>query len=363
MKPRDRVTMAMTTHEWGRRLSDRVRAALGRGDLATARRLVVEGDGETPSLEKEYALMYRTLGATVRVVFRLLGEAVARSRAPRAAARADAAALVHRFHVDLATLYDRSGIEARDAVERLGEAQAGVDLEAEVARALRVLEIVDAGFARDQRRLAHEIVLAIDTEHPARIRQLITAKEYGHYVPLHDRLVRFLAETFGWVLVRFGPETLLDFHRATAEAQRAVFERWERMTVPEFVRATVCLAKQHMGRVEVREDAEKFTIEQSPCGSGGRLLLSGAYAGPAALPFATGPGPLTLGERRLPVYCTQCAVWKGIKPLEWFGHPQAVVERPVYRHGSCIVHIYKRRNAAPPEYARRLGFAGRTSPD
>ncbi|MBI2206053.1 MAG: hypothetical protein HYU41_19615 [Candidatus Rokubacteria bacterium] len=332
MKPRDRVTMAMTTHEWGRRLSDRVRAALGRGDLATARRLVVEGDGETPSLEKEYALMYRTLGATVRVVFRLLGEAVARSRAPRAAARADAAALVHRFHVDLATLYDRSGIEARDAVERLGEAQA-------------------------------EIVLAIDTEHPARIRQLITAKEYGHYVPLHDRLVRFLAETFGWVLVRFGPETLLDFHRATAEAQRAVFERWERMTVPEFVRATVCLAKQHMGRVEVREDAEKFTIEQSPCGSGGRLLLSGAYAGPAALPFATGPGPLTLGERRLPVYCTQCAVWKGIKPLEWFGHPQAVVERPVYRHGSCIVHIYKRRNAAPPEYARRLGFAGRTSPD
>src|SRR3972149_1080628 len=45
--------------EWGRRLSDRLRAALDAGDLGTARRLALEGDGQARSLEKEYVLMYR----------------------------------------------------------------------------------------------------------------------------------------------------------------------------------------------------------------------------------------------------------------------------------------------------------------
>ena len=129
------------------------------------------------------------------------------------------------------------------------------DLDAEIAQTLLVLEVVDSGFASEQRRLAAEVLAAIDSGTPARARQLLTAKEYGHYVPLHDRLVRFMAETFGWVLEHFGADALLRFHRETAEAQRDGFERWERMTAEEFARATAFLVRQHMGRVDVQEDA------------------------------------------------------------------------------------------------------------
>src|SRR3970040_673842 len=60
--------------EGGRRLSDRLRAALDAGDRGTARRLALEGDGQARSLEKEYVLMYRGLGITIRVLLRLVGE-------------------------------------------------------------------------------------------------------------------------------------------------------------------------------------------------------------------------------------------------------------------------------------------------
>jgi hypothetical protein len=167
-----------------------------------------------------------------------------------------------------------------------------------------------------------------------------------------------MAEVFGWVLERFGPDGLLRFHRASAEGQRAGFEKWERMGPAEFARASAFLLKQHMGNVEVREDDEKFTIEQAPCGSGGRLRLAGVYAGPAALPLVEERGPLTAGQASLPVYCSHCPVWNGLAPLEWFGRPHWVFDRPARPDGSCTLHIYKRRAGAPAAYAAALGVAG-----
>src|SRR3990170_8108802 len=74
--------------EWGRRLSDAIRAALDAGDLGTARRLALEGDGQARSLAKEYALMYRGLGITIRVLLPLLRETAAHADASRGAAAA-----------------------------------------------------------------------------------------------------------------------------------------------------------------------------------------------------------------------------------------------------------------------------------
>lgn len=230
-----------------------------------------------------------------------------------------------------------------------------LDLEAD--RAEEALGIGETCFAAEQARLAREVVVALAAGDAVRARCLVDDKERAHYLPLHDRLVRFMAGTFATVLDRFGRDELLRFHRATAEAQRDGFERWERMSAADFARATAFLLKQHLGRVEVRVDEEKFTLEQAPCGSGGRLRLAGAYAGPAALPFVEGPGPLTLGEPRMPVYCTHCPVWNGLAPLEWFGRPHCVFERPSRPDGSCTMHIYRRHDGAPPEYAQRLGVA------
>jgi hypothetical protein len=156
-------------------------------------------------------------------------------------------------------------------------------------------------------------------------------------------MVRFMAEAFGWVLDHFGAAQLERFHLETAEGQRGGFEAWERLLPAEFARATAFLLKQHMGTVEVREDAERFTVVQRPCGSGGRLRLAGAYTGPGALPLVETPGPLTFGQPSLPVYCSHCPIWNGVAPLRWFGHSHWVFEEPSRPDGSCTLHVYKRR--------------------
>jgi hypothetical protein len=346
------------TRPWGRRLSDAVRAAIERGDLAAARRLALEGDGEARSLDKEYALMYRGLGITLRVIVGLLAETV--GRAGGDADRAAATALLRRFRREMADLAAGAyrAPQARPAVEELGRlaGPAGGPHE-EAERTAGFLRAGEALFAREQARLAAEAVRALEAGDGARARTLVDDKERGQYLPLHDRIIRFMAESFGLVLRRFGPDELLRFHLATAGGQRAGFDKWEGMGAEEFARAAAFLLRQHMGEVEVREDDEKFTIEQAPCGSGGRLRLLGAYEGPGALPMVAGPGALTLDAPSMPVYCSHCPVWNGLAPVRWYGRPHWVFDRPARADGACTLHIYKRRDGAPREYTERLGAA------
>ena len=44
---------AASPAQWGRRLSDAIREALDAGDLASARRLALDGGGQARSLEKD----------------------------------------------------------------------------------------------------------------------------------------------------------------------------------------------------------------------------------------------------------------------------------------------------------------------
>jgi hypothetical protein len=320
--------------EWGRRLSDRIRAALDAADLGSARKLALEGDGQARSLEKEYALMCRGLGITVRALLRLLG-----TRPPRPAL----VPLVRDFRRDLVALL--AGDEPAEAAP------------AELEGTSRLLDATEDRFMAEQSRLARETLAAIEAGDARRARALVADKE-ARYLALHDRLIRFMAEVFGHVLREFGPAELLGFHRETAEEQRPGFERWERMSAAEFAQASAFLLKQHMGRVEVREDEEKYTIEQAPCGSGGRLRLGGAYAGPRGLPFVEMAGPLTLGRDRFPVYCSHCPIWNGVAPIAWFGRPHWVFDEPARPDGSCTLHVYKRREGAPADYLRRLAVGG-----
>jgi hypothetical protein len=249
--------------------------------------------------------MYRGLGITARVLLRLLADT----------ASAEVAGLARRFRLDMARLMALTDSD-EPATANLGDG-----LDEELRRAARCLEAGEERFDQEQARLADEVVLAIETGDVGRAHACLDLKEGGHYVPRHDRLIRFMAECFGWVLRRSGPAALLDLHVATAEGQRRGFE-------------------------------------QSRCGSGGALVLRGAYAGPEALPYVEGPGPLTAGEPRLPVYCSHCPIWNGVAPLRWFGRPHWVFERPSRPDGSCTLHIYKRRDGAPATYIRALTAPG-----
>lgn len=345
--------MAVQIGEWGRRLSDALRTALESPDFALARRLAVHGDGQARNLAKEYTFMYRGLGVTIRVLLPLLREKAMLPDALNAGADStvDAALLIYRFRNGITESMRRVWGDPVCANESRGS------LEEEIARTVHALETGEARFEQEQARLADEVVQAIDARDVARALALLNHKERDQYLPLHDALVRFMAESFGWVLRRFGAEELLRFHLATAEGQRPGFEKWEKMPAAEFAWTSAFLLKQHMGRVSVREDEVRFTIDQTPCGSGGRLQLGDAYLGPDALPFVETPGPLTFGQPRLPVYCSHCAVWNGMATLRWFGRAHWVFEHAARADGGCSLHIYKKREDAPAEYARRLAPA------
>ena len=108
--------------QWSERLSDRIRAALDAGDRELARRLALEGDGEARSLAKEYTLMYKGLGITVRVLLGLLGDLFGRGAAAPGAERA-LTDLLARFRADMIAALHRACPDDAEAVA-LGEATA-----------------------------------------------------------------------------------------------------------------------------------------------------------------------------------------------------------------------------------------------
>ena len=330
--------------DWGRRLTDAIRDALCASDLAGARRLALEGDGQARGLAKEYTLMFRGLAMTVRVLLRQV------SGESRGGAEGSAVSLVRTFRVDFGACLD----EVLDTEPPTPPAREMPDDEIEATCVL--LDQAQARFARAHEAAAQAFITALDRGEIDRAVTILDRKESRQYVALHDRLVIFMARVFEWVLELRGEGGLLEFHLATAEAMRAGFAKWEALSPQEFAWTTAFLLKQHMGEVAVEETAERFTFRQRLCGSGGRLRTSGAYEGVGSLPFVVSPGPLTLGLPRLPVYCTHCPAWNGVAPLRWFGRPQWVFEKPAQPDGSCTMHIYKDRDGTPAEYVRRLRF-------
>lgn len=350
--------MKAQAHSWGTRVADAMRAALADGGVESAQQLARHGDGQARDLAREYAFMVRGLGGTLGVMLRLLVAANALDEAGAGVAAQPAS----RSDDDLAILLRRLLEELRDGTRDGREPLEAANLPAratltELADAAgQALAASQAHFTTDQARRADEVMLALAEGRTQDATALLDAKDRA-WLALHDPLVRFMADAFAWMLAHFGTQGLLQFHLDTAEGQRAGFEKWERMPPDEFAATTAFLLRQHMGQVQVEEDERRFTIRQSPCGSGGRLRLGGAYDGPQSLPFVEDSGPLTFGEPRMPVYCTHCAIWNGSATLRWFGRAQWVFDRPAQADGSCTLYLYKRREDAPADYTRRVGLS------
>lgn len=336
--------------EWGVRLSDRLRKAVGSEDYATARTLCLQGDGEARNLAKEFSLMFKGLAAAVLVLLDGIVATLERD-SPRPAGDAGPAAvlLLGNFRKELVRLLADLGSTTAAPPALSGE------LRTESAAVATLLDEALRIFHRAQDETARAIAAAIDDRDRAQTLMLLDRKEKQEYLPLHDCFVRFMADAFAWTLQHFGNDGLLRFHLATAEALRGGFEAWEHMPARDFARATAFLLKQHMGKLLVTETAERFTFEQELCGSGGRLRTTGAYDGANALPFVEDCAALTFGKPRLPVYCSHCPVWNGVAPINWFGHPHWVFTDPSRADGGCTFHIYKRPDDAPAHYAQQLG--------
>ncbi|HMM75920.1 MAG TPA: hypothetical protein PJ986_09440 [Gammaproteobacteria bacterium] len=328
------TTIAM--EQWGRRLSDTLRAALREGDFERAAALVAHGDGMARSLAKEYSLMYRGLGITIRVMLESLA-GLAREWGVEDALVAHCRAFVG----DLNRLYAAAW---QGAAQPVPAAMSVAEASALVGATLAAGEL---DFDRAHGANAQATLAAIQARDAAAALALVDVKERALYLPLHDRFVRFMADSMAFALKHGRDEGLMRFQMETAEGQKAGFDKWEEMSAAEFAQVSAFLLKLHMGEVTVTEDAQRYTLQQKLCGSGGRLRTMGAYEGPNALPFVEQRGPLTFGQPRLPVYCSHCPVWNGVATLKWYGRVHWLFEDAARADGGCTAHIYKRKEDQP----------------
>jgi hypothetical protein len=316
--------------EWGRRLTDAVRAALDAGDLERALRLVREGDGQARSLAAEYFLMFKGLLGTAQVIFDALLERPADG----------AAEVVHDFRRSFTTAMNGAFDDVAEAVP-----PASGDLAEEVRGTGALLARALARFQEGQRALAGAAERAIEAGDVAGALRVLEEKESRQFVLMHDELIRFFAESMACVHRSGGSDELMRFHIVVAEGQRAGIDKWEELPPADLARVFAFLLKQHMGQMQVREEADHFVLDQTLCGSGGRLIASGAYEGPGALPMVTEPAALTAGRSEFPVYCTHCPGWNAVAPEQWYGHPHVRYPDPARPDGGCTLHIPKYRSA------------------
>ncbi len=216
------------------------------------------------------------------------------------------------------------------------------------------LEYIEQAFRVEQAALATCIASAVEAGDFERARALLAERDRQHQL-IHDQFIAIKAGFYSYIGKVFGDQRLEEILRHTGERQHAGFERWERMPVEDFVRASAHLLKTHMSNVSVTEDDEKFTITQDPCGSGGRLMRAGAYDGADGHYRVGNAQAMTFGKPDFPSYCSHCAVWNNIQCIEWFGHPQWCIDHPATPTDPCRIHIYKDPDRIPAHYYEQVG--------
>jgi hypothetical protein len=246
---------------------------------------------------------------------------------------------------------------ARDACEAL--AKEYVLIHKGLRKVLEfAMEYIEQAFRTEQGALATRISSAVEAGRFDHARALLGERDRQHQL-IHDQFIDMKAGFYSYIGKAFGDGRLEEILRYTGDRQRRGFEHWERLweceSAEDFVRATVHLLTTHMGNVAVTEDAEKFTITQDPCGSGGRLMRAGAFDGADGLYRVGRAQPMTFSKPDFPSYCAHCAVWNNVQCIEWFGHPQWCIDHPATPADPCRIHIYKNPEKIPQHYYEQVG--------
>jgi hypothetical protein len=196
-------------------------------------------------------------------------------------------------------------------------------------------------------RRSEAVCAAIGARDAAAVDELLAAKREFHRV-WHDAYIDFMAIVQSHLVTTLGDDALdaaLDF---VGTRQRSLFDAMN-ADLTTRVQGFAGAMRAHLGQLEVHEDDEKFTFVSDPCGTGGRLLRSGAYEGDDPLALIARPQPMTMGRRDFPSYCAHCPSWMARLHDDWYGSPN-VLEPPHAPGVVCTTHIYKDGADVPTEY-------------
>jgi hypothetical protein len=307
-----------------------VRGACDNGDAAAAADLIRNGDGRARDLAREFQQMFHGLGITISV---LAAETERTEQLPGA----DVSAVWRQFA-------EKYRSRAREAWPESSGSPSPLATDDKPAWSQYIDELLSWGegcYRTDSAARAAEILAAVEAGEFDSAGRLLNAKIDEGYRPLHDALIDVGAEMFAKVYAAGGRDLLMKFHLGMADAQRAGIDAWDHGGSRTVASAMVALLVQHLGDLKVVEESDRYVVDQALCGSGGRLIRSGAYNGPAALPVVPGPAEVTGGQASMPVYCTHCPAWNTVAPQEWYGHAHVVPDGAAQPDGSCRLLIPK----------------------
>lgn len=160
------------------------------------------------------------------------------------------------------------------------------------------------------------------------------------------------------------------------EVMRATMEPWLReryaalgaMTPREIFELTIEGMRGHYvgpgrtGVVDVRDEPDRWVMEFDPCGTGGRMRRGDPGRGqvprtdpPYDFSMVQEAYPWTWGERGVCLYCAHCAVVNEILPIEQHGTPMRVTDYPQQPGDRCRWTVYKDPAFVPLEAFTRVG--------
>jgi hypothetical protein len=223
-----------------------------------------------------------------------------------------------------------------------------------------MMDELETFYRRDSEEYTERVQSALQCRDGAKTARLLAEKRERHRAS-HDRYVDFMAQLMSMVTRNWGQAGLEEMLKGVADKARdAMFGPAQQLSFDDRVNVWAKALRNHLGHIDVTEDPEKVTIRQDPCGSGGRLMRSGAYDGENALARVTGE-MISLGAKDFPVYCTHCPVWLGERHKEWFGAPEWILTPPANNTAPCIIHFYKDKAKIPPDYLKKLDARAETA--
>ena len=152
-------------------------------------------------------------------------------------------------------------------------------------------------------------------------------------------------------------------HKPVAPSPEFKAQLLEQGGIEAYMEFLIDALRQHSmyPNLTVEEDDEKFILTMQPCGSGGRLIDSGAYEGPLGYAKLKKPGPHTWGEADLPIYCAHCPWAQEIFPVSEVGegmqlwiHASPFPKKP---GDPCVQYVYKDPKYVPDRYYERVGVS------
>ena len=205
-----------------------------------------------------------------------------------------------------------------------------------------------------QTPLADRIAAAIDAgeyESAKTLARQLETEDFSIICTFED----FVASLLSHIYETDGDQALQDALQHAADfLMKSIFEHVANLPFRDRVEAFAAMFRAHSRNgLKIEEDDEKVTLTLDPCGSGERMVEAG-YFEASRLQTVQGPLPLTFGRDQFPCYCSHCAVFHHLKPIEWSGRPFPPIEVGP-GPGPCKWHLYKDPDAIPDRYYEHVG--------